>query len=390
MEINKCRKFIWIMTIIFILINILTLIFTIWTSKALGILSYICSSIIIIYYIYILLIENDLDINILKKLREYPIKVTYCICCISLLFTFFELIILLINVTKFSNFWRNCPFIISDLDYNLHLNRRCELYNINNNSRYSYQYICSYDPSKEFDNKFKQEIKPEKIICNQVKTLIPDNNIISLFNDEYSEKKKYYCSRTDMPKDYSFAKHKDCKQIKYNVIITFYMLSLVQIFFIYIYIKYLRRKNVINRRRILDFGFRPRDHPRRNIEEIQIRNLLNLGRLINLIRDLINININVVSSSNCSTEVSENQNENDNNNNNNIEENIKNIIIENKKEIIIEEDINNYSPDKKKQINNPINLEQIQVSFDINSEEVKIENQYDNNNINNINNINNQ
>ena len=55
-----------------------------------------------------------------------------------------------VNLGKFLKYWKYCPYLITDLDYNLHFERRCELYNINNNCRYLYQYICLYDSSQDF------------------------------------------------------------------------------------------------------------------------------------------------------------------------------------------------------------------------------------------------
>ena len=60
---------------------------------------------------------------------------------------------MMINIIKFDKYWEICPFTLSGLDYNKHCSRRCELYNINNNSRYSYQNIYSYNPSKDFESK---------------------------------------------------------------------------------------------------------------------------------------------------------------------------------------------------------------------------------------------
>ena len=324
MELNKCRKIIWIMTIIFILINIFTLIFTIWTSKALAILSYICISIIIIYYIYILLIENDLDINILRKLREYPIKVTYCITFIFLLFTFFELILIVVNSSKFAIFWRNCPFIISDLDYNLHLNRRCELYNINNNSRYSYQYICSYDSSKDFKNDFSKKIESNNIICVPFNESIIENyynyDVIILFTNEYKDEKKFFCSRTNIPEKNSSIKDKDCNNKKFRYMIATVILPYLRIICIFwplliIYIMpdtarenrnfFLRNFESISRQstKISEISRGNEDFVKQNTQNIIIEN-----------KEEFKINTNI-------------KNIETNNNINNIESNIENIEL---------------------------------------------------------------
>ena len=163
--------------------------------------------------------------------------------------------------------------------------------------------------------------------------------------------------------------------------IIFYSISLFQIYTIFIN---WRIKKVLDNyeRRGMFQNYRERHwNERRNLEAMEIRHLINFGRLLNLIRGMININMNMTSSSNCSTEVSEN--------NNNIRDNelgggTRNIIIENNNIYTIETDINNFSPDKKEKENNSINTDQIKLNFDINSEEIKIEmpNQI-NNNINN-------
>ena len=380
---KKCEITIWIFFIIFLLINIFTLIFTIWMTKALSILYYIFFSLLSINYIYFILYELPFKINFIEHLKDSINKKHFIFILIYIFLLITSFIILTVNFAIFSKYWVNCPFTINDLDYKIHLKRRCELYNINNNSRYAYQYICSYDPSKEFQDINKkennQEIIPNKVICIPVNKLIEDNDIISLFNNEYLKEKKYYCSRTDIPKNNTYVKSKDCTKGKLSLAYIFFFVSLFKIYFIIIYIKYLRTKNSYERRRVRHLGLRP-FYQRRNMEEIEIRQLINFGRLLNLIRDMININLNNASSSNCSTEASENPNPNGNEE---IEERNKNIIVENKNEYNVEIDINNFSPDKKENDKNSINMDQI--NLDMNSEEYTIKSQ--NNNINNINNI---
>ena len=46
-------------------------------------------------------------------------------------------------------------------------------------------------------------------MCLKVKSLIKNNSIEDLFNKEYANSDKYYCSVTSKPKDFNFAEHKD-------------------------------------------------------------------------------------------------------------------------------------------------------------------------------------
>ena len=77
-------------------------------------------------------------------------------------FGIFDFLVFTINIANYSKYWRNCPFTLSSLDIKDHYSRRCELYNTNNNSRYMYQYICSYDPTLEFPNSKNNTKKKSK------------------------------------------------------------------------------------------------------------------------------------------------------------------------------------------------------------------------------------
>jgi hypothetical protein len=273
------------------------------------------------------------------------------------------IIIFTINLYRFENFIKNCPFYLYKLDYDLNFDRRCELYNINYNSRYSYQYICSYYPSLEFDEinikKHKQEIKPNKVICIIINELI-DNDVINNFKDVYNKEVNFYCSRTNMPQenDYSFAKAKDCKKEKYDLMFLLYLLYLLYLFllslclfFLCLMRKKLRNANdqtpVINNILVRAFN---RIH----------NDLSNLGRYLNLRRERVNSN----NTSKNSTERGENPGEH-------IDfrpEKTINIIIENKKQFIIDQNIKNISNDKKNKPANHINSENIN-DLVVNSEE---------------------
>jgi hypothetical protein len=386
---NKCRIAIWILGIIFFIFNILTPFFIKWTHVSLQVLFYISFFPLCSIYIFILLIEISIYGKYLRGLK-YKIENHICLfTLIFFLFSFFFGIILFINLGRFEKFIKNCPFYLDKLDYDLNFDRRCELYDTNYNSRYSYQYICSYDSSKDFINYKKKLIKEAKsdiIICIKFNNLI-DNTIINTFKDVYNKKDKYYCSRTNIPQesDYSFAKAKDCKMAKYKLMSSITFFDFIQYIYPLIY-KIIFSKNRRNAfRREIRGRIRNRidqEPPARNDSIgraiFRIHNdLINLGRFLNFIRNIVIINN--ASPSNNSTERSENPGGDIDF----IPEKTINIIIENKEEFIIDQNIKNISSDKANKTDSQINSGKIN-SLDLNSEETIIRNtDFNENNINN-------
>jgi len=90
-----------------------------------------------------------------------------------------------------------CPFTLDKLDYKLHFKRRCQLYNIDKENYYPFQYICSYNPEK---NQIITIFSEKDIIsryynfkCSKVETLIKNNKAIDAFVNEYYKEDIYYC-----------------------------------------------------------------------------------------------------------------------------------------------------------------------------------------------------
>ena len=310
------------------------------------------------------------------------------------------LIILSVNLRKFLNYWKYCPYLITDFDYNLHFERRCELYNINNNSRYLYQYICSYDSSKDFKkNKLKNQIKKDSIICISLKEIKEneDNEVKNLFINEYKNIKNYYCSRTNMPKTYSFVNHKNCKKAKYSLNIALYIIFIFEFIFLYVFpfcfFIYSIGESLHNRlqMRRREINLSNNEHLRnrfpnnieRNVENdrIQNRNFNNeenrdnidnrframineLNRLRDLFRNLNNNNNQL----NNDTKASENPSMD----NSFIKQKTRNIILENKQEYSIETNIKNLSNKNNKKFN-AINLEEINIQI-LNSDKNELRN----------------
>ena len=170
--------------------NIFSLFYNILCSKAFEIVTYISFSLFIFFIICytIFYILTQISYRTADKIG-IAILITIPI---FLLIYIAELIILSINLVKFKEFRKECPF---NIKFDENYEKRCELFNINTNSRYKYQYICSYNASTDF--RLSKEIKNNKIICIKAKTPI---NYIEFKNISNNLSNNiYYCSRTNIP-----------------------------------------------------------------------------------------------------------------------------------------------------------------------------------------------
>ena len=331
------------------------LIYYIWATKAIKILYIISLIFLSLYYIIIIFFEIPFKNNVIKRYKKKLSKIKYILIFIFSYYIlyFMEILVIGINMSKYYEYWKNCPFTITDPYENLHHKRRCELYNINNNSRFQYQYICSYDPTEDFKYEYernsingntfkkikrlKKEIEPNYIFCIMSKSSIMNNTIVNLFNFEYKNNNNYYCSRTNKPEKYSFAGDKDCNNKKQkNMLYTLFYISFFQIIFIVLYLLYLLRKN--------------------------------LKYLNNDIDGIRNYNFNNISINTTK------ESENNGRNSNFIKTITQNIIFENKTEIPIDINIKKFDLDNKNKIQIPIENDDKQTNFDIISEEVIIKN----------------
>ena len=126
------------------------------------------------------------------------------------------------NKDYLDTFLNNCPFTLIKNESNF-VGHTCELYNIYNNSRYKYQYICSYNASKDFKSE-KTKDGHEKIQCVVKKHNISSSDIITNFINKYENNSMnvsefFYCSRIDMPiKDENYNEY--CNK-EFNLFISF-------------------------------------------------------------------------------------------------------------------------------------------------------------------------
>ena len=226
-----------------------------------------------------------------------------------------EFIILSINLVKFKEYKKQCPF---NIKFDTNYEKKCELFNINANSRYKYQYICSYDASNVFS--LSKKIKNNRIICTKAKTSI---------NNLESNSSIYYCSRTDIPKNNTYINIKYCNNnIGYKRIIVFYIFYCLLFFLPFIEF-------------CASCFF---------LYELSNEHHLHFHQTILRLNTVNFFNRNINNNSRCSTKISHNSVFN----NNFIKEKTKNIIIENKKEIEINSNIRQLN---KKNKNEKLNLD---------------------------------
>ena len=217
-----------------------------FVSKALQILFLIIFVFMTLFYIFLFIILIPIKINFINEFKcklKKNILESLIIIIITNLLWIFELIIICLYFKEVEYYCKNCPFFLKD-ELNKHYKRRCELYNINENSRYSNQYICSYDPTKDFkykkvkignnyynvEKKISKKIEDDFLICVKLNHEIYDNLIISSFCEEYNDIDKYYCSRTNQPKKFDKIDDKNCKNKSiYSGIITILIIVILEL-----------------------------------------------------------------------------------------------------------------------------------------------------------------
>ena len=219
-----------------LLAYILAFIFCIWTSKLKKIVFYLTFTYVsfsCIYSFIYVYISFDLKFNFIHNSKIF--KCTYYL--FDKLNSILNIVIILshnlyfLNNLHFGKYLKDCPFTLSsDLIKNNTLyneEHRCELYNIYANSRYKYQYICSYNASKNFEDD-KSVNGLNAIICIPKIHNILNNEIINNFSLLYGSNasKLFYCNRVDLPEKSALIKDEYCNN-KRNYPFLFYILFLI-------------------------------------------------------------------------------------------------------------------------------------------------------------------
>ena len=266
-------------------------------SKGLAIVSYIIYAINLSFYCYIII-----SIILMNKLKCFS-KVTPFIILIFFISIIVGNFVFAINFSFYTKYKIICPFTLKDIDMKSHIEKRCEFYNKNLNSRYSYQYICSYNPIDDFKKLIldKTEYDPQNkldlIKCVIVTNILDNNDVVFEFSEEYSDIDKYYCSTVFEPKKNNYINYNECHKEKNSIYVSALLFNSFQLIFMLIYC-YFCRKLENDNNIIID----------RNSGEDVIERLFSLNRMLILLRDLLNMNMANMDVSNISTERTEKNN----------------------------------------------------------------------------------
>ena len=239
---------IWIFIYQFIFIIYLIILkviskYIIWTSnllKTLFFINFILISIACIYDIIYICFALDIKISFFAKHSKcYHFTNFVFSCSLDFIYIVGSIIRLIdsSNNKNYRNYIADCPFTFNSnrttFSESIYGERLCELYNINLNSRYKYQYICSYNASEDFKSD-KTKDGFDKIVCVSKINNIKGNDIINKFSSLYENKDKnesnlFYCSRIDEPKKDDYIKEEVCSnENKFKSIIE-YLLLLIDI-----------------------------------------------------------------------------------------------------------------------------------------------------------------
>ena len=313
-----CISFLLANEVLYFIIDALILFLSPWFQKSRKIkfciyFSFACVRFIQFCVLFILKCNNKY--NRLRRDMFIVYSVLYFIF-ITVWHLFIIYLLITMNFLDYQAFLPNCPYIIKDLEYDLHVKKRCELYNIYNNSRYSYQYICSFDSSKD---KYNENI----VICIPYKNII-NNDIINNFIKEYKDEQNFLCHRRSIP-EFENDNYKYCSEKKRKEMYALLILAYLRILVIY--------------SPFCNFTYLKEDIRRNNLD-------LDSGDLDNI-----------------STK-SSNVGEESNGNRNFVKQNTINIIIENKEIFIINTNIKNMESNN---IKNSIDLNEGQKGISINS-----------------------
>ena len=190
--------------------------------------------ILFIHFLICIFLESEFDNEFLQELQvnlEKALPFISFICLSSLAY-------IIVSYSMFSiSFYiykLNCPFSMINVDYKLHIKKRCKLYNIikDKSVLYKYQYICSfnaekYNPSLIIKKNYPNYRDIPK--CSKVETLINNNEVINEFiNEYYKEEDLYYCNLISKPVIYPNINPKKCDSniIRYPellILIHFYL-----------------------------------------------------------------------------------------------------------------------------------------------------------------------
>ena len=201
---------------------------------------------LVFYFIYCLFLETEFcreDLKVMKmKIENKALLLSFIALCSSCI----NYSIYVKSNSFYLYYISECPFKLQDINYELHLEKRCELYNINMNQSYPYQYICSFNPEKAIQKSLfffqiialKKNLNIMPMNCSEVKILKQNNKVIDNFVNEYYKEDIYYCDLKNLPNIFPNADFKCCNKYNINIFIiyilsTYFFITYVKTLFCY-------------------------------------------------------------------------------------------------------------------------------------------------------------
>jgi hypothetical protein len=246
-----------ILSAVIIIYNFLILIDIYWLKD---LLYYIYISISSFGILYLIIPIIPFIYILLKKITHKNIKtfrnlsITFCALVIITGLGF--IIILMINALEMTEFCHECPFNLDsdyiNLIYENYMNhnyeekelkkqcknRRCIYNNDYKGEEYSYEYVCNYDPTEEFDtikNKTNNVDYIPQIECNKIDINLNINsyNIVKREIEKFLEMCNslddfYICQRINQPDYFSLPRDFKCPKKNYmTILIIFCMINVL-------------------------------------------------------------------------------------------------------------------------------------------------------------------
>ena len=187
-------------------------------------------TILIIHYLFCIFLESEFDSICLQSLQVQIGNKFIIIALICLISAAFISVSYFIFPGYYYVYKISCPFIKNNVDNELHFEKRCDLYNINTNNTYPYQYICSYNVEDiRVSYFFKFRSTPFRK-CRKFEKLINNNKIIDSFVEKYYKEDLYFCDILYYPSNFTSINPNYChSKIKIYpeilIVIHFYLIA---------------------------------------------------------------------------------------------------------------------------------------------------------------------
>ena len=221
---NFFTKKAYLVSLSLIIINIIIILFYLDFNIVKSFDKYliITFSIIVFHFFPCIFLESEFESNFLRILQLQLEKVISYISLIALVSGAINVNFGHSIYVEYLMYKVSCPFFLDNIDYKLHFNRKCSLYNINKENYHPFQYICSYNPEEnQILSKFVSEIYNFKdylnMNCSKVISLINNNKVVDDFVKEYYKEDNYYCDlKRQFASYYGSFDLKTCGQTTFN------------------------------------------------------------------------------------------------------------------------------------------------------------------------------